>query len=147
MKFSPVWIWAIIGVLLIIAELTTLTFILVFLGIGAVATAITTAVGLTPDINSQLALFAVISILTMLFFRKVAKRSFLGISDMMPEYAGQKIKVIKSIPAGKEGQVEYRGSPWTAYSDFSETISEGATVEIIAIDGVRVKVKPIEEHG
>ncbi len=143
MKFSPVWIWAIIGVLLIIAELTTLTFILVFIGIGAIVTAITTATGLTPDINSQLTVFAVISILTMLLFRKMAKKSFSGISDMPPEYFGQKVKVIKSIPAGKEGQVEYRGSPWTAYSDSSDIISEGSIVEIVSLEGVRVKVKQI----
>jgi membrane protein implicated in regulation of membrane protease activity len=143
MGLSPVWIWAIIGVILIIAELTTLTFILSFLGIGAIVTAITTAIGLTPNINSQLIVFALTSIITMLLFRKMAKRLFYGTSDMIPDYIGQKVKVIRDIPAGGEGSIEYRGSPWTAYSDSLDAITHGSTVEIAAIDGVRIKVKPI----
>ncbi len=143
MSLSAVWIWAIIAVLLIIAELTTFTFILSFFGIGAIVTAVTTGIGLTPDINSQLIVFALTSIITMLLFRKMAKRLFYGTSDMIPDYIGQKVKVIRDIPASGEGSIEYRGSPWTAYSDFSENIPEGSMVEIAAIEGVRVKVRQI----
>lgn len=146
MELSPVWIWAIFGVLLIIVELFTFTFIFSFLGIGAVITAIATGIGLTPDINSQLVVFAITSILTMLLFRKWAKRLFFGVADMSPEYTGEKVKVIQAIPAGGEGRIEYRGSPWSAYSDSVDTIPEGSTVEIVAIDGVRVKIRLTKSH-
>ncbi|HLG30184.1 MAG TPA: NfeD family protein, partial [Candidatus Brocadiales bacterium] len=108
----------------------------------AVVTAITTGIGLTPDINSQLVVFAMTSILTMLLLRKLAKKLFFGFADMSPEYIGEKVRVIQAIPAGGEGRIEYRGSPWTAYSDFADTIPEGSIVEIIVIDGVRVKIRP-----
>ena len=63
---------------------------------------------------------------------------------MPPDYAGQKVDVVKPIPAGGEGTVRYRGSDWIAFSDTNRTIPEGATVQIETIEGIRVKVKPVE---
>jgi membrane protein implicated in regulation of membrane protease activity len=52
--------------------------------------------------------------------------------------------VIKPIPAGGEGAIQYRGSDWIAFSDAAQTIPEGAIVQIESIEGIRVKVKPVE---
>ena len=141
--FSPELIWATIGVIFLIAELVTVTFILCFLGVGAIIVSLTTWIGLTPGINSQLVVFAVSSILLMLLLRKTAKKLFAGNSDVKPDYMGQKVKVIKSIPVGGEGVISYRGSDWIAFSDCTESIREGDTVEIVAIEGIKVKVKRI----
>ena len=143
MTFSPALIWATIGVVFLIAELATFTFILCFLGVGAIIVSLTTWSGLTPGINSQLVVFSISSVLMMLLFRKTAKRLFPGSNDLPPDYMGQKVKVIKAIPVGGEGAIEYRGSDWIAFSDDADIINEGDTVEIVAIEGIRVKVKPI----
>jgi membrane protein implicated in regulation of membrane protease activity len=143
MSFSPALIWATLGVILLIAELATFTFILCFLGLGAIIVSLTTWIGLAPGINHQLAVFSISSILMMLLFRKTAKGLFPGSNDPPPDYMGQKVKVIKAIPGGGEGTIEYRGSDWIAFSDDADIINEGDTVEIVAIEGIRVKVKPI----
>ena len=143
MVFSPVLVWATLGVVFIIAELATFTFILCFLGVGAIIVSLTTYSGLTPGINSQLVVFSISSILMMLLFRKTARRLFYGSNDPPPDYMGQKVKVIKAIRRGGEGAVVYRGSDWIAFSDDADIISEGDTVEIVAIEGIRFKVKPI----
>jgi membrane protein implicated in regulation of membrane protease activity len=140
---SPVIIWAIIGVIFFVIELATLTFILCFLAIGAIVVSLTTWSGLTAGISSQLAVFSISSILTMLLFRKTARRLFAGSHDSPPDYMKQKVKVVKAIPSGGEGTIIYRGSDWIAFSDYKDTIQEGDTVEIIAMEGIRVKVKPI----
>jgi membrane protein implicated in regulation of membrane protease activity len=141
--FSAAFIWATIGVIFLIAELATVTFILCFLGVGAIIVSLTTWIGLTPGINAQLIVFSVSSVLMMLLFRKTAKRLFFGSNDVPPDYRGQKVKVIKAIPAGGEGTIVYRGSDWIAFSDCAESIREGDTVEVVGIEGIRLKVKPM----
>jgi membrane protein implicated in regulation of membrane protease activity len=143
LSLSPVLIWAIIGIIFLGVELMTLTFILSFLGVGAIIVSLTTWIGLTPDISSQLAVFSISSILTTLLFRKTAKKLFAGHHDAPPVYMGEKVKIKKGIPPGGEGTIVYRGSDWIAFSDSPDTLREGDTVEIIAMEGIRVKVKPI----
>jgi membrane protein implicated in regulation of membrane protease activity len=137
---SPMIIWAIVGVVLIIFELMGRTFVLVFFGVGALIVSITTWLGITPGLGSQLAIFAVSSILLTLAFRKTAKKLFFGSHDIVPDYKGQKVKIVKAIPVGGEGAISYRGSEWIAFSESTETIPEGSTVEIISLDGIRAKV-------
>jgi membrane protein implicated in regulation of membrane protease activity len=140
---SPAIVWAIIGIVFVIIELATFTFILSFLGVAAIIVSLTTWSGLTPGINSQLAVFSISSILMMLLLRKTARRLFAGTNDVKPDYTGQKVKVIRAIPVGGEGAIVYRGSDWIAFSDYADIIHEGTVVEIVLIEGIRIKVKPI----
>jgi inner membrane protein len=137
---SPVIVWAVIGVVLIIIEMHNLTFVLAFFGLGALIVSITTWIGITPGLNSELAVFSISSLLLMVALRKTAKKLFFGSHDMPPDYKGQKVKVVKEIPVGGEGAISYRGSIWIAFSDSPEIISEGSTVEINSLDGIRAKV-------
>jgi inner membrane protein len=143
MNFSPALFWATIGLVFLIAELATVTFILCFFGLGALIVALTTWIGLTPGMNSQLVVFSISSVLLMLLLRKTAKRLFFGTNDSPPEYVGQKVKAVKAIPVGGEGAVHYRGSEWIAFSDEADIINAGDMVEIVAMEGIRVKVKTV----
>jgi inner membrane protein len=142
MALSPVYIWATIGLILIIADLVTLTFFLFFLGIGALATAVFAWTGITPGINGQLVCFAVSSLVTMGLFRRMVKKMF-GKNEGDAAYSqlvGQKAYVSATIPAGHEGKVSYRGSQWIAFSDSPEDIPEGSLVTIVGSDGIKLKV-------
>ncbi|MFZ3073266.1 MAG: NfeD family protein [Thermodesulfobacteriota bacterium] len=138
---TPAMMWAILGAILFVVELSTFTFIFSFFGIGAFVTALLTWLGVTPTISAQLAAFSASSIITLVLFRKSAKRLLAGGSDLAPEFAGWKVKVTKDIPPGNEGAVDYRGSEWIAFSDSTETIAAGEQVEILGIEGTRLKVK------
>jgi membrane protein implicated in regulation of membrane protease activity len=141
---SPVIVWAIIGVFLIIIELMSVTFVFAFFGVGALIVSLTAWAGITPALDGQFVVFSVSSLLLMLAFRKTAKKLFFGSHDKAPDYKGQKVKVVKAIPAGGEGAISYRGSEWIAFSESSDTISEGSAVEIISLDGIRAKVTSIK---
>ena len=142
-SFSPALVWTVLGLLLLIAEVATLSFILCFIGLGALIVALTTWIGITPSFSSQLIVFSGSSLLLMLLLRKTAKKLFAGHADAPPDYAGQKVEVVKAIPNGGEGTIRYRGSDWIAFSDTPQTISEGTVVQIETIEGIRVKVKPV----
>lgn len=144
LSLSPALAWALVGLVLLIAELATVSFILCFIGMGALIVAATTWIGLTPSFSSQLIVFSASSLALLFLLRKTAKKLFAGHADVPPDYAGQKVDVVKPIPAGGEGTVRYRGSDWIAFSDTNRTIPEGATVQIETIEGIRVKVKPVE---
>jgi membrane protein implicated in regulation of membrane protease activity len=142
---SPVFVWAIVGIILFIVELMTLTFVFAFFGVGALIVSLTTWVGITPGLNAQLAVFSVSSLFMTFVLRKTAKKLFFGSHDAPPDYKGQKVKVARAIPVSGEGTISYRGSEWIAFSDSAEMISEGSTVEIVSLDGIRAKVKYIEQ--
>jgi membrane protein implicated in regulation of membrane protease activity len=142
---SPVIVWAIVGIVLIIIELMSFTFVFVFFGVGALIVSLTTWAGITPEFSGQLAVFSVSSLLMTFVLRKTAKKLFFGSHDIAPDYKGEKVKVAKAIPVGGEGAVSYRGSEWIAFSDSAETIREGSMVEIVSLDGIRAKVKYIEQ--
>jgi len=136
-------IWAIVGIALIIADILTATFVLVFFGIGALITALTTWIGLTRSIELQLIIFPAISVISMILFRKTAKRLF-GKGPEGPEYSefiGEKAKVTVTIPPHGEGRVSYRGTEWIAYSENGSTIPEGSSVTIIDVDGIKFRVR------
>lgn len=141
MTLSP-YIWAIIGIVFMIADMITLTFFLFFLGIGALITAVFVWTGITTGINSQLFCFAASSLITMVLFRRMVKKLF-GKRGGEVEYSqlvGQKAFVTTAIPVGCEGKVSYRGSEWIAFSDHSEEIPEGTLVTIVSVDGIKLKV-------
>lgn len=142
-SFSPALVWAVVGLVLLIAELATVSFILCFIGLGALVVAFTTWIGLTTSLTSQLIVFSTSSLLLLFLLRKTARKLFAGQADAPPDYAGQKVEVVKPIPAGGEGAIQYRGSDWIAFSDAPQTIPAGAVVQIEAIEGIRVKVKPV----
>lgn len=142
-SLTPSLVWAVIGLLLLIVELATVSFILCFIGLGALIVALTTWMGITTSLGSQLIVFSASSLLLLLLLRKTAKKLFAGHTDLPPDYAGQKVEVVKPIPAGGEGTIQYRGSDWIAFSDTPQTIPTGSVVQIENIEGIRVKVKPV----
>lgn len=141
MIITSAWLWAALGVLLIIVEVMTFTFVLIFLGLGAIITAVTTGLGFTTDIASQLAVFSATSVVTAVLLRKAAKGLFPG-KEFKSDLIGVKATVINAIPAGGEGSVSYRGSKWIAFGD-EGAIPEGCTVEVVAVDGIRLKVRAV----
>lgn len=136
-------IWAIIGVALIIAELATFSFILVFFGLGALVTALLAWAGLATTVVTQLVAFSSLSLISLVLFRKTFRKMFSDGSAFTGDYIGQKVTVRKEITSGAEGAIELRGSEWIAFSEEAETIPEGATVRITGVDGIRFKVEKL----
>ena len=143
-EISPAIVWAIIGLALILAELATLSFVLMFFGIGALFTALLTWLGVTDSLTSQLIVFVVVSTALFAAFRRILKNLFHVKGEVTAEHIGQRCRVVKEIPAnGGEGNVEYRSSIWIAFSDSREPIPAGTDAEVTDVDGTRLKVRRI----
>ncbi len=138
---SQALVWAIVGVALVIAELMNMSFVLVFFGTGALLTALLVALGILSGLYAPIVFFSAASLALMALMRSFLKRRFSGHKDMMPDYLGQTLLVVKDIPAGGEGAVSWRGSEWLAFADGSTSIAAGERARVIGRDGIRLMVE------
>ncbi len=144
-----VWIaWLVVGIVLIIAEVFTLSFFLLWFGIGAIAAGLAAMFG-APFIL-QFAIFAIVSIaltaLSRTIFSKYLSHSDentlkMGI-DALPGQIGTVTTASKG--ALHEGAVKVYGSTWTAYPVDGETLlEEGEKVEVVSIKGSSIFVRRV----
>ncbi len=136
-------LWAIIGVILIIAEVATMSFVLIFFGLGALLTALLAWMGVTPGLDSQLIVFAISSLAMLVVLRRFAKNLFFSKADASQDSIGQRALVSRAISPENDGAVTFRGTEWIAFSDSSGTIPAGSTVEITGTEGIRLKVRRV----
>lgn len=144
---NPVIIWFVLGAALMVAELFTPAFIIVFFGVGAWAAALVAAVW--PGLEQELAAFLIVSVLALFLLRRRLVRTFQGrrteARQGLPEFAyiGRQAEVTRSIPAGGEGEIALGGSYWRATS--SGNIPAGSTVRVLGPvpdDELLIRVEP-----
>ena len=144
-----VWIaWLIIGVGLIVAEIFTLGFFLLWFGIGALAAALAGMAG-APFIL-QFGIFAFVSIALTAMSRTIFSRYLshsaentvkMGI-DSLPGQIGTVTSASKG--ALHEGAVKVYGSTWTAFPiDGESDLLEGEKVEVVSIKGSSIYVRRV----
>jgi membrane protein implicated in regulation of membrane protease activity len=139
-------LWFILGFALLLLELATPAFIMMFFGIGAWVTSAATFFGVVPRTDLQIVLFVAVSLLTLALFRKGGRKSRGHVAaktretGSMDTMAGNLATVTESIePGSLSGRVELFGTQWQAVSD--EPISKGSVVEVVSRDNLTLKVK------
>lgn len=140
-------LWFIIGFVLLLSELAIPSFILMFFGIGAWATSLAALVGLAPNLAIQLIIFAAVSVLSLVLFRRKAKSMGRGHVAMRSAHNKDDVSlvgsigvVIEPIQPGQLGKVELHGTAWNATSETA--IKKGDFVEVISRDNLTLTVKP-----
>ena len=146
---SPILIWFIIGLALILAEFTVPGIVLIFFGAGAWVVSAMCAI-YDASISMQLLVFLVSSILFLAFLRRWVQNVFVGFTQegesgfSNSEAVGQAAVVVEAIRPGYPGKVEFRGTQWRAMAD--EAIEESQPVEIVRQDNITLVVKPIQSQ-
>ena len=136
-------IWAVVAVVCLILELSSGDFFIICFSIGAVFAIISAVVGL--NVYWQIFIFAIFSLLSVLFVRPVALR---WLHKNEPNRAsnadaliGRTGKVTEAIHVNDPGYVQIDGDLWKAVSD--DTIEEGATVRVIDRESTIVTVETL----
>jgi membrane protein implicated in regulation of membrane protease activity len=144
---NPGLLWFIAGLVLLLTELFAPSLILIFFGLGAW---VVTALYLLFNIGfpTQLIVFAVSSIVLLVFLRKKLKPVFLGYvsskqnsGQNMDDFFEKEAVVVARIEPGKPGKVEFNGVAWDAVSD--DSIDVDFRVRIIDRNGLKLKVVPL----
>ena len=141
-------IWLVLGVALIVTEVFTLGFVLLWFGIGAIAAALAGMVG--APFFLQFAVFAAISIALTVMSRTIFSQYLshsdentlkMGV-DSLPGQIGSVTTASKG--ALNEGAVKVFGSTWTAFPIDGESILvEGEKVEVVSIKGSSIYVRRV----
>lgn len=141
-SIDPGWLWAIGGILLLIAEIIAPGFFLVFIGAAAIATGLFTLLfdlGLAP----QLGLFAVYSILAVMAGRRwyaqpAGPDAEGAINDPGRRLLGRSVEVVTAVDE-HGGRVRVGDSEWTARGG---PAAPGERVRVTAVEGNCLIVEP-----
>ncbi len=136
-ELSPTIIWACIGIGLIIFEVFTTTFFLLFFGIAGIVVALTRVAGLVDHIPTEIIIFSVLGILGTLIFRKKMMQSIHSRNPVNID-VGSSVTVTEEIASKSEGSITYRGSPWKAFNNSDYTLKTGDFAIIENIEGVKI---------
>lgn len=146
MSLAAWHIWLVLGILCVIIEIFDPAFFFLSLGIGAILTALLSLAPLVgQNVIIQVLIFAIISFIAFLFMRKLGKKIHADTGDETNVYAlkGKTGFVVRDIPADGRGYVKLGGEEWTAIGIDGMAIVSGSKVEVTAIEGNKVVVRPI----
>ena len=135
-------IWAIIAAILLISEMLTGTFVLLFLGIACASAGIVAAFNF--NFALQCLTFCLISSLTIFLFLKQKKLNKKENSQNQVSNSERLIGkigiVTEAIQEFGQGQVTVDNETWTAVSENQEAIKQDEKVRIKKISGVKLVV-------
>lgn len=139
-------IWLILGVVLVIAEIFTLGFVLLWFGIGALAAALAGYMGL--GLGFQFLIFAVVSVALTAMSRTIFANYFAHDEGHTQKMGVESLPgQIGTVTAGSKGAlnqsaVKVFGSIWTAYPADKETVLvDGEKVEVVEVKGSSIYVR------
>jgi inner membrane protein len=143
------WGWIVIGTLLFCVELFAIDaqFFLIFIGAGAIVVGLTELLGLHLPAWGQWLMFALLSIGSMILFRrKLYDKLRGGVVPVSDSVVGGRIVLEQLLQPGESCRVEYRGTKWTALNTGDKPIPAGASALIEAIDGLTLRVNLIDNR-
>ncbi len=140
---DPAVIWFLIGLGLLLLELVLPGLVILFFGAGAWVTALACVIH-DFNLNWQILIFLVASLMGLVLLRKYLRRKFFGKKsgteeDQLEEFIGRKAKVIEDFEDGL-GRVEFKGTQWSARCD--EPLKKSQWVKILSKDSLILEVKP-----
>ena len=138
-------VWGIIAVLCLILELSSGDFFIICFSIGAVFAIISAILGLS--IYWQIFIFAIFSLLSVLFVRPVALRYLHKNEPNKPSNAdallGRTGRVTEAILVGGNGYVQIDGDLWKAVSNSDTEIAVGTTVRVVGRESTIITVETL----
>ena len=142
-----IWtLWLIFSGICFILEIATTGFLMFWIGVGGLC-AMGTSFIFPENYVLQTAVMAIVSIILILFTKKLLKKVSSKDETPMNVYSilGKKATVSQTIDNLKsQGQIKIDGDIWSARNeDENEIINEGETVEILSIAGVKAIVRKI----
>ena len=140
----PWWGWIVIGTLMFCAELFAIDaqFFLIFIGSGALIVGLTGLLGITMPVWGQWMLFATLSVVSMVTFRRKLYHMIRGgVLPMADAIVGKSLVLEEELLAGAICRAEYRGTTWTVKNVGEATISSGGNATIEKMDGLSLHVR------
>ena len=142
-----IWIWLGVFVLAVVVEALTEELVSIWFGAGAL---ITIPISFAAPFWVQIVVFAVISVVALIFTRPLIKKLMdrTERKTNVDEFVGKRVKVIKAIDKFDGGEIKLNGVVYTAIlcEEDEKTIDTNTIVEVVALKGNRVVVRRISDE-
>ena len=138
------WVWALLTVLFLAFGIFTRGTVLPSLGVGAGAALVVAFLG--PGLVWQLAAFGAISAIAYVLLRPSSRRNsppsetVYGTDRVIGKEA---IVIVPIDPKSAQGRVRVEREDWQADSETGQPIPDGTTVQVLAVRGTRLLVRPL----
>lgn len=134
--------WVISGILLLVAEMLTTSFFLVFIALGCFAAALID-LGMPNNLAAELGVCAVVSVLGAVFFRKPLQKKLLKDLHLTVDI-GREILIDSAIGPHQTSRVSYQGTTWQATNLDNSELKAGDRAAIVGIDGNTLLIRKCE---
>jgi len=138
------WIWVVFGILLIVFEIFTAGFIVLWFGIAAIITALPVYFGASAGVI--IATYGVSILILTVHVRKITIDMMSKRSKMLKTNAdavlGSLGVVVEEVdPIQGTGQVRVGKEIWTAHHEGSEKLAVNTQVKVLRIEGAKIIVR------
>lgn len=143
-----IWqIWILVALVFVIVEFFTSGFAVACFSVGALASAVVALCG--GSLLWQIAFFAMLSLLALIFVRPLVVKVFLkkgkGVQTNADALVGKICQVSETVdPVEGKGRVTIDGDSWKAVSADGGVIEKGSRVEVVSVNSIILTVKSIE---
>ncbi len=141
------WVfWLVVGVVLLLLEMTAPTFYLFFFGIAAL---ITMAFAFfTNQVLILLAVFVVTSAFLLIFIRPISRRMFLLAKESRASNVAALVGAVGTITREvggdvSKGTIVIQGEPWSCIGAGPEHLPKGTRAKVLRISGNKVVVEAL----
>jgi len=135
----------IVGLVLLILEVSAPAFVSLFFGLSAILVSLL-CWSMGPNLNPWVAwvIFVGLAVVLLLALRRVCKKILMGkttsVQDgLASEVIGQRAMVTARIQPGLQGKVELRGANWQA--EARETLEPGTPVRVVKQESIVLTVE------
>jgi inner membrane protein len=143
---QPLWIWAILGLVLLGMEMLSATFYILWFGVAALCVALMLYLYPAAPIALQLLVFALMSLVSLALWRwKYKSRTpVLRVGQSRDDSIGKTGRMIAAVSPEQNGRIAFTvpvmsSREWAAVSD--EPIAAGELAEVIGIEGNYLRVR------
>jgi membrane protein implicated in regulation of membrane protease activity len=140
---QPFWAWAALAAALLAVEVATGSGWLLWAAASAAVTGVIVAL-LEPTTATAILAFAALTIASTLLARRYLPRQVAAgagdINDNVARLVGHHGAAAQAF-VGRNGRVFIDGKEWAAELDDGEALEAGARVEVVGVQGARLKVR------
>jgi inner membrane protein len=138
------WVWLLVGLGLLGFEvLTPGGFFMLFFGLAALVVGALAASGLTGPVWLQWLLFSMLSVGSLLVFRRPLLAWLQSPeAKAVTSLVGDVAVLLADLPPGTVGKAELRGTAWSVRHDWPETLARGRRCRVDRVDGLTLHVRP-----
>ncbi len=139
------WIWVIVGLLLLGAEMAVPGgIVFLFFGAAALVVGLLVAPGLDLPAWGEFALFSVLSVVLLYTLRGPIQRRLKrqdGRAAEIDSLRGETAVLAQNLAPGAEGKAELRGTTWSAHNVGGEPLEAGQACVVERVEGLTLYVR------